>query len=95
MKTRSPLCVLVATMLLSFLLTGCGSASSEPKASPSASLRIYQPRVLQLKAGQPVPTAAGIYIPQTDEVWHSAAAYAALEQEALNLSAALAQERSR
>ena len=42
-----------------------------------------------------MPTAAGIYIPQTDEVWNSAAAFNELEEDNLNLAAALAQERNR
>ncbi|QYM80274.1 hypothetical protein K0B96_06575 [Horticoccus luteus] len=95
MKPRSSCSAITLTMMLSVLLTGCGSVSSGPKASPSAPLNIYQPRVLLLKAGQPIQTAAGIYTPQTDETWHSPAAFEALEQETLNLSAALAQERAR
>jgi outer membrane biogenesis lipoprotein LolB len=91
MKTRSPLYALAATMLASLLLTACASVSPAPKAS----LQVYQPRVLQLKAGQAVTTQAGIYVPQKDEVWHSAAAFEQLERENLNLSAALAQERNR
>lgn len=78
-------------MLLSALLTSCASESSAPKAS----LQIYQPRVLRLKAGQEVTTQDGLYRPQADEVWHSAAAFNELEQENLNLAAALAQLRAR
>jgi hypothetical protein len=91
MKTKSLLSALAATMLLIALLTGCAAASSAPKPS----LRIYQPRILTLAAGQPVPTAEGIYTPQTDEVWHSAQAYADLEAQLINATAALAQERHR
>ena len=90
-RLRSLLCVLAATMLLSALLTSCATESSAPKAS----LQLYQPRVLQLKAGEPVQTPAGIYTPQTDEIWHSAQAYDDLEQQLINTAAALAQERNR
>ncbi len=95
MKNKSLLCALAATMLASALLTGCVSDSSVPTVSPHASLQIYQPRVLQLPAGQPVQTTAGIYTPQVDETWHSAAAFEQLERENINLAAALAQERNR
>ncbi len=88
---KSLLCALAAMTLLTALPTGCASASSAPKAS----LQIYQPRVLQLPAGQPVQTSAGIYTPQADETWHSAAAFAQLERENINLAAALAHERNR
>lgn len=91
MKTKSRNCVLAATTLLIASLTGCAIASSAPRES----LRIYQPRVLQLKAGVPVQTPAGVYVPQTDEIWHSAQAYADLENQLLNTAAALAQERNK
>ena len=78
-------------MITIALLTGCATASSAPKAS----WQLYQPRVLQLSAGQPVHSQAGIYTPQVDEVWHSAAAYQDLETELLNTAAALAQIRNR
>lgn len=42
-----------------------------------------------------MPTRDGAYAPQTDETWHSPAAFAQLEQENLNLAAALTQERNR
>jgi len=77
-------------MLLSALLTGCVTGSSAPKAS----LEIYQPRVLRLKAGQPVPTADGLYRPQADETWHSAAAFDAVESQLLNATAALSHLRN-
>ena len=91
MKTRSAYFALGATMLLSSLLTGCVTGSSAPKAS----WQLYQPRVLQLSAGVPVPSRAGIYTPQVDETWHSAAAYEELENQLINTAAALAQERNR
>lgn len=91
MKTKSRNCVLVAMTLLSAVLTGCAIASSAPKAS----LQIYQPRVLQLKACVPVQTPAGVYVPQTDEIWHSAQSFSDLENQLLNTAAALAQERNR
>jgi hypothetical protein len=91
MKTKSPAYALCLVMLLSLLLTGCATVSSAPRQS----WQIYQPRVLHLPAGQPVQTAAGIYRPQVDEVWHSAAAYQDLENQLINTAAALAQERNR
>lgn len=91
MKTKSPTCVLVATMLLIVPPTGCALGSSAPKAS----LHLYQPRVLFLEAGRPIPSKAGIHTPQVDETWHSAAAYQDLETQLINTAAALAQERQR
>jgi hypothetical protein len=91
MKTKSAACVAAVMMIASVLPTGCASVSSAPRES----LQIYQPRSLRLSAGIPVQTKDGIYRPQVDELWHSAAAYAQLEQEAINLAAALAQERNR
>lgn len=91
MKTKSPACVSLALALITLSLTGCLSGSSAPKASP----QIYQPRVLLLKAGQPVQTREGLYLPQLDETWHSAAAYELLENQVINTAAALAQERNR
>lgn len=91
MKKRSLPCALVAMTLVSFALIGCANVSPAPQASQ----RIYQPRVLLLKAGQPVATPTGIYVPQTDELWHSARAFEQLENENLNLAAALTHERNR
>lgn len=91
MKTRSAASALVALLTISAALTGCASGSSAPKASP----RLYQPRVLRLEKGRPVATRDGLYLPQADETWHSAAAYEALETDVINLTAALAQERAR
>lgn len=91
MKLRSRACVLLAAMLTIAVLTSCASVSSARKES----LQIYQPRVLHLRAGQTVQTPVGIYVPQTDEVWHSDAAYRALELELLNTAAALSQSRNK
>lgn len=77
--------------LLSALLTSCASV---PRA-PRESRQLYQPRVLRLEAGQEVQTRDGIHRPQVDEIWHSDAAFRAVEQEAINLASALAQLRSR
>lgn len=90
-KPASLPCVLVVILMLTVSLTSCASVSSAPRAS----LEIYQPRVLRLKAGQEVPTVDGRYRPQVDETWHSAAAFNQLEKENINLAAALAQERAR
>lgn len=90
MKTKFSACALLLILAASLLLTGCATVSPAPKAS----LQIYQPRVLVLPAGQPVQTAEGTYTPQTDEVWHSAAAFNALEQQLINAIAALAQKNA-
>ena len=66
-------------MLLS-LLTACASSS---RRSAVSSL-LYSPPVLELRAGVPVATAQGTYVPQTDEVWHSHAAYLRLVVDGLN-----------
>ena len=91
MKTRSSASALVVALTITLGLTGCATASSEPRESR----QLYQPRVLRLEARQVIATRDGLHIPQVDETWHSAAAYEALEAQALNLSAALAQERAR
>lgn len=85
------LCGLAATLMLSASLTSCASASSAPKELPS----LYQPPVLRIYSGQEILTRDGVYRPQADEVWHSDARYRQLEQENINLAAALAQERAR
>jgi hypothetical protein len=91
MKMKSNACVLSTLLTAMLLLTGCVTASSGNRAS----LQIYQPRILRLQAGHPVPTVDGIYTPQTDETWHSAAAYESIESQLINAAAALAQERNR
>lgn len=91
MKNLKPLSVVLAAMML---LTGCASAPSAESASSPAS-RIYQPRTLELQAGIPVQTRNGIYLPETNETWHSPAAYEQVNREAFNAAAALAQERAR
>lgn len=93
MKKKSSACALLAILLLSSLPTGCASASREASASLVAST-LYQPPVLRLAKGRPVQTRDGLYLPQTDEVWHSDARYRALEQENINLAAALAKPRA-
>ncbi len=89
-KTKSRAFALLAMTLLSVALTSCVSDSNAPKAMP---LSIYQPRSLQLKAGVTISTKGGNYTPQTDETWHSAAAFNEVEQENINLSSALAQKQ--
>ena len=44
-------------------------------------LNIYQPSTLKLQKGEPIPTEEGIYMPNTDEVWHSDARFRRLERE--------------
>lgn len=88
MKKKSNVYVALAILSLSLWLTGCVSASPAESASLAESV-LYQPPVLRLKAGQTVTTKDGQYRPQKDEVWHSDARFRQLEQEVINLSAAL------
>ena len=88
-------CALVATLLLSWLPIGCASGSSAGRASLPVSSVLYQTPVLRLPAGQPVVTTDGTYTPQVAEVWHSDARFRAIEQENIDLAAALAAERRR
>ena len=78
---------LLVAVLVACALISCASESSAPRVS----LQIYQPPVLLLRAGQEIQTVEGRYIPQRDEVWHSDARFRQLEQENINLAAALAQ----
>lgn len=80
-------------MCLLGVLTGCALVSSAPKVSPAAS--IYQPRVLRLVAGQPIPTQDGQYKPEVAEIWHSDRAYRELESQLIDTAAALAQLQNR
>ena len=91
MKSKKPVSAAWAALTITWLLTSCASAPSA--VSPSS--RIYQPRVLELPAGQPVQTREGIYVPTENETWHSASAYEQASREAMNAAAALAQERAR
>ena len=77
--------LLLATI---FALTGCNSFSSQNEALQR---QLYQPPILHLKAGVPIQTAEGVYTPQVDEVWHSAARFNEVERQAQNLAAALQQ----
>ncbi len=87
---RYSACVL-ATLLTSFVLTGCACASRRTSGSLQGS-----PRILRLEAGIPVQTKDGLYSPQQDETWHSQAEYLRLEQEVLMLSrAAQARDQNR
>jgi hypothetical protein len=90
-KSTSRSFALAVTMLPMLALTGCVTGSS----APVASLEIYQPRVLQLKRGIPVQTKAGLYTPQVDEVWHSAAEFNKVERQLIDTAAALAQIQAR
>jgi hypothetical protein len=87
---RYSACVL-ATLLTSFVLTGCACASRRTSGSLQGS-----PRILRLEAGTPVQTKDGLYSPQQDETWHSQSEYLRLEQEVLMLSrAAQARDQNR
>lgn len=85
-----------ATLMLLLLLpivslqTSCAHGSSVDKASLPVSSVLYQPPVLRIHQGQEIQTRDGLYRPQADEVWHSDARYRQLEQENINLAAALA-----
>jgi hypothetical protein len=89
-KTRYSAYVL-ATLLISFALTGCACGSKRTSGSLQGS-----PRILRLEAATPVQTKDGLYNPQQDETWHSQAEYLRLEQEVLMLSrAAQARDQNR
>ena len=92
-RPQSLACVIAATIILLGVLTGCALVSSAPKVSPAAS--IYQPRVLRLAAGQPVPTQDGQYTPTAPEIWHSDRAYRELEAQLIDTAAALSQLQNR
>lgn len=85
-KIKSRCCAIAAILLLSSGLTGCVTAS---RASAD-SRRLYQPPVLRLSPGQPVPTLDGVYLPQVAEIWHSDARYRDLESRYLDAVAASA-----
>lgn len=91
MKSKSKSSAFLLAMLTSAMLTGCATGPS----APSASSQLYQPRILSLAPGQPVPTTAGLYTPQVPEIWHSPAAFQKLELQVIDLTAALNQERAR
>lgn len=88
MRKKYSACAILATLLLSFWLTGCVSGSREAAESLTKST-LYQPPVLRLSAKQEVQTKDGRYTPQIDEIWHSDARYRTLEQENIDLAAAL------
>ena len=92
-KLTSRACVMLSTICLLAVLTGCALVSSAPAVSPAAS--IYQPRVLRLAAGQLVPTQDGMYTPQVPEIWHSDRSYRELESQLIDTAAALAQVQTR
>jgi hypothetical protein len=89
-KMKSPGLRVAAAMLTCGALLCCGCGSS----GGGGALRIYQAQTLRLRAGAEVPTREGIYQPQTDEVWYSAALYTERAREADALAAALQQARS-
>lgn len=95
MKTKYSACALSAILLLSFALTGCAHVSSERAASSLASSTLYQPPILRLEKHQVIATKDGLHIPQVDEIWHSDARFRQLENENIDLAAALAAERKR
>ena len=81
----------LATLLTSFVLTGCVCVSK-----PTSGSLLGSPRILRLQAGTLVQTKDGLYNPQQDETWHSQAEYLRLEQEVLMLSrAAQARDQNR
>lgn len=71
-----------ALLAMMLLLTACASGCCGRPASLSQSSQI-----LRLKSGE-------THLAKTDEVWHSAARYAALEQELVNCVAALKQRET-
>jgi hypothetical protein len=68
---------LLAMLILTTGLTSCATNSS----TKSGTLNIYQPSTLNLAAGIPIQSKAGVYTPQTDEVWHSDSRFRKLERQ--------------
>ncbi|MDP1581511.1 MAG: hypothetical protein Q8M02_14660 [Candidatus Didemnitutus sp.] len=95
MKKRSIAYALAALLLTSCMLTSCAHKSSAAAASSLAESRLYQPSILRLEKSKLIATRDGLYIPQRDEIWHSDGRYRTLEQENLDLAAALTAERAR
>lgn len=91
MKTKSTGFALWAILILSVGLTSCVNEPSAPKELS----QLYQPPVLRLAAGTVLTTLDGQYKAEANEVWHSDARFRTLEQENINLTAALAQLRAR
>lgn len=91
MKRSTPFCAALLAIGLSAMLTGCATGSREPVASSA----LYQPRILRLEAGQVIATRDGTYLPKHHEVWHSPAAFDAVETQLLDALATLDQVRSR
>lgn len=78
MKSSSWKAALVLTSASA--LIGCASDSP----APANKMRLYSPPSLHLKAGTKVETIHGTYVPQTDEIWHSHAAYMDRVREVLS-----------
>ena len=57
------------------------SRNKQKNLIKSGTLNIYQPSTLNLAEGVPIQSKAGVYTPQTDEVWHSDARFRKLERE--------------
>ena len=87
-KLKLPAFALALLPLTIFALTACSSYYSQ---NAVLQRQLYQPPILHLKAGTPIQTAEGVYTPQVDEVWHSAARFNEVERQAQNLAAALQQ----
>jgi hypothetical protein len=83
-KTLMPPCVLAVILILSLGQTSCGTVPQPPPASSVASLTLYQPLTLQLAAGVPIKSKAGIYTPQVDEIWYSPQEYAKVVNQLYN-----------
>ena len=62
------------------VLTSCGS----PSPTVADSMTLYSPPFLEIPAGAEIPTKAGRYRAQTDEVWYSADLYQRRVREALS-----------
>jgi len=74
MKSRR--IVTLVLMIQMIMLISCVKSSS----TSSASLKIYQPTIIRLKANSEIQTVDGIYTPQVDEVWHSDKRFRELER---------------
>lgn len=74
--------MIFALLVVTSLLTGCATNSSEELSS----LSIYQAQYLYLKKGQVVQTQKGKYTAQIDEVWVNREKYRELEAQNITLS---------
>ena len=69
--------IFAPTVVMLIGVTSCATNSSVK----TQAFNIYQPSTLSLKKGVPVNTSKGVYIPQSDEIWHSDNRFRSLERQ--------------